>query len=144
MTVVARPPADGSRAGTMRWRVPISLALAVSFGVLIAIAVAAVLLLMREVAEHNTRELLVTNAEAVVNSVTDTLAGKKQAAQDQAEFVAKLIVDRSIAIDETQRIQDLLVGSLAVEPELSAAVVIRHSDLFSMLVVRDATGSPIP
>src|SRR5215475_11099844 len=99
---------------------------------------------MREVAEHNTRELLVTNAEAVVNSVTDTLAGKKQAAQDQAEFVAKLIVDRSIAIDETQRIQDLLVGSLAAEPELSAAVVIRHSDLFSMLVVRDATGRPIP
>jgi len=126
----------------MRWRLPISLALAVSFGVLVAIAVAAVLLLMRGVAERNTRELLVANAEAVVTAVTDTLDGKAKAAQDQAQFVANLIADGSVAIDQSQRLQDLLLGSLAVEPALSATAVIR-SDMFAVMAARDATGRPV-
>src|SRR5262245_25731407 len=141
MTTAARPPADGSRAGPMRWRLPISLALAVSFGVLVAIAVAAVLLLMARVAELSTRELLVTHTEAVVTALKDTLDSKGQAAQDQAQFIANLIVDGSVPIDQSQRLQDLLVGSLAVEPALSATAVIR-SDMFAVRAARDAAGRP--
>ena len=124
-----------------RLRVPISLALAVSFGVLVAVAVAAVLLLMADVAERNTRELLVQNAEAVVTTVTDTLDRKVRAAQDQAQFMANLIADGSVAIDQSQRLQDLLLGSLAVEPALSATAVI-NSDVFGIMAARDATGRP--
>ncbi len=126
----------------MRWRVPISLALAVSFGVLVAVAVTAVLGLMAGVAEQNTRELLVTNTEAVVAALTDTLTSKGQAAQDQAQFTANLIADGSVPIDQSQRLQDLLVGSLAVEPALSAAAVIR-SDIFAVMAARDAGGRPV-
>ena len=141
MTAVARPPADGSRAGPKRWRLPISLALAVSFGVLVAIAVAAVLLLMAHVAERNTRDLLVTNTEQMVRALTDTLASKVQAAQNQAQFTANLIADGSVAIDQSQRLEDLLEGSLAVEPALSATAVI-CSDMFAVRATRDAAGRP--
>jgi adenylate cyclase len=122
-------------------RLPIALALALSFGALIVIAVAAVLLLMRDVAERNTRDLLVANAEASVNAVYQALDNQVDAATQQAGFLTDLIQADKVTLDETGRLQDLLLGSLAAVPELTFAALVRN-DLFSVVAARNAFGEP--
>jgi adenylate cyclase len=122
-------------------RLPIALALALSFGALIAIAVAVVLLMMRDVAERNTRDLLVANAEESVNAVYQALDNQTDAARQQAGFLAGLIQADKVTLDETGRLQDLLLGSLAAVPELTFVALVR-SDLFGVVAARDALGEP--
>jgi class 3 adenylate cyclase len=122
-------------------RLPIALALALSFGALIAIAVAAVLLLMRDVAERNTRDLLVANAEESVSAVYQALDNQTDAARQQAGFLTGLIQADKVTLEETDRLQDLLLGSLAAVPELTFVALVR-SDLFGVVAARDALGEP--
>ncbi|HET6222128.1 MAG TPA: hypothetical protein VFE11_08180, partial [Dongiaceae bacterium] len=122
-------------------RLPIALALALSFGALIAIAVAAVLLLMRDVAERNTRDLLVANAEASVTAVYQALDNQIDAATQQADFLTGLIQADKFTLDETGRLQDLLLGSLAAVPELTFVALVRQ-DLFGVAAARNAAGQP--
>jgi adenylate cyclase len=122
-------------------RLPIALALALSFGALIAIAVAAVLLLMRDVAERNTRDLLVANAEESVNAVYQALDNQIDAATQQAGFLTGLIQADKVTLDETERLEDLLLGSLAAVPELTFVALVRN-DLFGVVAARNAFGEP--
>ncbi len=122
-----------------RVRVPIALVLALSFGALIAAAVAVVLLLMIRVAERNTTELLIDNGDAAVSAIAGSLRWRTDAASEQVAFIAELIESGEVRLDETQRLQDLLIGSLATVRELNAITVIRP-DLYGIAAARGADG----
>lgn len=118
------PPS--ARSPSSRWRLPISAVLVFGFGGLVAAAVGAVLFLSLDLADRTTHELLRLSAEDEIDRVVDALAHHLQPARDLVEFVAAEIERGAIPPEDDGRLQDLLLGTLAASPQVSAIAYIRE------------------
>jgi len=107
------------------WRPPISVVLVLGFGVLVAGAVAAVLLLALDVAERNTNELLRETAELSIGAQVENLDHHLRPAGTQVEFLANQLSAGAVPLDDDARLSDLLLGSLAAAPQLAGVVFVR-------------------
>ena len=107
------------------WRPPISVVLVLGFGVLVAGAVAAVLLLALDVAERNTNELLRESAELSIDAQVERLDRQLRPARNQVEFLANQLSAGAVPLEDDARLSDLLLGSLAAAPQLAGVVFVR-------------------
>lgn len=119
------------------WRPPISVVLVLGFGLLVAGAVAAVLLLALDVAERNTNELLRQTAELSIDAQVENLDFHLRPARNQVEFLANQLSAGAVPLDDDARLRDLLLGSLAAAPQLSGVAFVRD-DLHAVRAGRDA------
>src|SRR5882672_9401822 len=119
------------------WRPPISVVLVLGFGVLVAGAVAAVLLLALDVAERNTNELLRQTAELSIAAQLENLDFHLRPARNQVEFLANRLSAGAVPLDDDARLSDLLLGSLAAAPQLTGVAFVRD-DLHAVRAGRDA------
>jgi adenylate cyclase len=131
--VAAAPPK------TRNWRPPISVVLVLGFGLLVAGAVAAVLLLALDVAERNTNELLRQTAELSIDAQVENLDHHLRPARNQVEFLANRLSAGTVPLDDDARLRDLLLGSLAAAPQLTGVAFVRD-DLHSVRAGREAVG----
>lgn len=115
-----------ARAQSERWRLPISAVLVFGFGGLVAAAVGAVLYLSLDLADRITHELLRQDAENEIDRVADGLAHHLQPARSLVEFVASEIERGTVPPGDDQRLQDLLLGTLAAVPQVSAIAYVRE------------------
>ena len=107
------------------WRPPISVVLVLGFGVLVAGAVGAVLLLALDVAERNTNDLLRQTAELSIAAEVANLDHHLRPAGTQVEFLANQLSAGAVPLDDDARLSDLLLGSLAAAPQLAGVVFVR-------------------
>jgi class 3 adenylate cyclase len=118
------------------WRPPISAVLVFGFGALVAGAVAAELLLALDVAERNTNELLRRSAELSIQAQVENLDHHLSPARSQVEFLARQLSSGAIPLDDDDRLRDLLLGSLAAAPQITAVAFVRE-DLHAVRAARD-------
>jgi len=119
------------------WRPPISVVLVLGFGLLVAGAVAAVLLLALDIARRNTNELLRQTAELSIDAQVENLDSHLRPARNQVEFLANRLSAGTVPLDDDGRLGDLLLGSLAAAPQLTGVVFVRD-DLHAVRAGREA------
>ncbi len=122
---------------TYSWRPSISVVLVLGFGVLVAGAVAAVLLLALDVAERNTNELLRQTAELSIDAQVENLDHHLRPSRNQVEFLANQLSAGVVPLDDDARLSDLLLGSLAAAPQLTGVAFVRD-DLHAVRAGREA------
>ena len=113
---------DGKQSG---FRLSISRTLTLGLTFLFLASLGTSLWFAFDAAQQNTleleRELSELTVEAAIREV-DTHLG---AAQDQVEFLGKLIERGEVNLDDEQRLTDLLVGALAAAPQVSGIALVR-------------------
>ncbi|HEY7688075.1 MAG TPA: adenylate/guanylate cyclase domain-containing protein [Dongiaceae bacterium] len=113
------------------WRPPIAAVFIFGFGGLIAGAIAAVLLVALDISQRNTNELMRQAAELSIDGVVATINHHLQPPRSQVEFLANRLSAGDVPLDDDSRLQDLLLGSLAAAPQITAVVFVR-SDLHAV------------
>jgi class 3 adenylate cyclase len=120
------------------WRPSISVVLVLGFGLLVAGAVAAVLLLALDIARRNTNELLRQSAELSIDAQVENLDHHLRPARNQVEFLANQLSAGAVPLDDDARLRDLLLGSLAAAPQLTGVAFVRSDGLHSVRAGREA------
>jgi class 3 adenylate cyclase len=111
--------------------------LVLGFGLLVAGAVAAVLLLALDVARRNTSELLRETAELSIRAQVSDLDHHLRPARLQVEFLARQLADGNVPLDDDDRLRDLMLGSLAAAPQIAGVAFVR-ADLHAVRAGREA------
>ena len=115
------PPSTSEAEVPRRFRLPLAGALAVAFGALVALAVAAVLLISYVVGRDSAIELMREREELTVSILENRLADAIHPAAEQLAVVAT-ILERNTAISYGRlRIADLLSGAVAARQIASAS-----------------------
>ncbi len=122
--------------------IPFAVALAASSGLLILIAVLAVLAMQWSVSHENTITLLNEKVELIIERIESGVRGHLDPARDQAEFVARQIESGTVKLTDRARLADLLTGSLAGVPQ-SAGIVVWNTDLDRFGILRGPDDSLI-
>lgn len=107
------------------WRYPIWLVLATTFGSLAAIAIALGAAVVSLVSYDSTYDLLNTFADREITNLEKTLKSELDPALEQVRFMSGYLASDRVALDDNQRLSDLLMGSLAASPQLTAVAFIR-------------------
>ena len=115
-------------------RVPIRVALAFTFGVIIAV-IAAALILALESGRQNTIALARNRSEKIIDTMVDRTRLHLDPARDQSEFLAKLFRDGDIDPQDEAASLSQLRAALAGIPQIAALAVIR-TDLKQLRVER--------
>jgi class 3 adenylate cyclase len=126
--------APGKRQG--RWRPSIGTVMAVGFGGLVAIAIAAVLLVALGAAQRNTFDLLRTSSEAGLAALVGGLGDQLHAPGHAAAYIARAIESGAVAPDDEERLKDILLGALAATPQVRGIAFVRQ-DLRAAAAARD-------
>ena len=116
---VVAPRARKPRLGPF----PISVTLAVSIGVLVAIAVVSVLAIQWSTSRRNTLDLVNVITALVVEGIEDEIDGHLRPAARQARFISRLIADGTYELSDKEALTDLLRGALSGMPQIAAIVV---------------------
>ncbi len=125
-------------SGATRIRLRISVMLAVSIGLLVALAVLSVLIIQVWVTRQNTLDLLNEKVGFILNSVENDIAGHLNPVREQIEFIAVQIESGAYDIADRPRLRTLLTGALAPLPQVDRIVVI-DLDLRTLAVRREET-----
>ena len=115
-------------------RVPIRVALSITFGVIIAV-IAAALILALESGRQNTIALAGNRSERIIDTMVDRTRLHLDPARDQSEFLAKLFRDGDIDPQDEAASLSQLRAALAGIPQIAALAVIR-TDLKQLRVER--------
>ena len=115
-------------------RVPIRVALAFTFGVIIAV-IAAALILALESGRQNTIALARNRSEKIIDTMVDRTRLHLDPARDQSEFLARLFRDGDIDPQDEAASLSQLRAALAGIPQIAALAVIR-TDLKQLRVER--------
>ena len=110
----------------------ITVTLAVTIGVLVAIAVISVLAIGVETNRRNTLDLLNDKATLIVQTIERDVASHLDPAQNQLVYLASRLADMVDPL-EKQRVGDLLLGAIAATPEISFLAFWDH-ELFQVAV----------
>ncbi|TDQ12836.1 class 3 adenylate cyclase [Phyllobacterium brassicacearum] len=128
------PPNSGEEASGRPQSVPIRVALAITFGVIIAV-IAAALILALESGRQNTIALAGNLSERIIDTIVDRTRLHLDPARDQSEFLAKLFHDGDIDPQDEAASLSQLRAALAGIPQIAALAVIR-TDLKQLRVER--------
>lgn len=107
------------------WRYPIWLVLAATFGSLAAFAIALGAAVVSFVAYDSTYEVLNSFADREITNLKDTLEAELDPALEQVRFMSGYVTSNRVSLDDNRRLSDLLMGSLAASPQLTAVAFIR-------------------
>ncbi|WP_374656347.1 adenylate/guanylate cyclase domain-containing protein [Dongia sp.] len=121
------------------WRFSIWLVLAATFGGLAAIAIAVVALVINAIAYENTYNLLNTIADREITTLEQALKNELDPALEQVRFLSGYLASAKVTPDDDARLSDLLMGSLAASPQLTAVSFIR-TDLSVVVASRQLNG----
>ena len=113
----------GRRAA--RWRPTVAAALFVGFGGLVFVAATAAFLVAALVAERNTTELVTDTAELYLENMELRIEAILDPARQKVEFVAAYLESGRTALDDDQRISDLLLGALASGADVAGLAYVR-------------------
>lgn len=120
-------------------RFPIWLVLAVTFGGLATIAVAVAAAAINYVAVTNTTKLLNNVADREITTLEQSLESALNPALQQVTFLSGYLANRQVSPDDDERLADLLMGSLAASPQLTAVSFIRPN-LQAVVAARQVNG----
>ncbi|MEO3427971.1 adenylate/guanylate cyclase domain-containing protein [Pelagibius sp. CAU 1746] len=141
-------PASGGGAANRRareaaacrgWRPTIAGVLISGFGLLVLVAVSAVLLVALGTAQKNTVALLRQTADAAVAGLIDRIDIHLGAARDQSEFLARIIAEGDIDPGDRGQLGDAMLGALAAAPQVTGMGFFTQEG-WSLRVGRDADG----
>lgn len=118
---------------------PIWLVLAATFGGLAAFAIAVVAFTINRIAIDNTQELVTYFAEREIVTLQNALEDELDPALEQVKFLSSYMASGRVAPEDETRLGDLLMGSLAASPQLSAVSFIRN-DLSVVIASRQYDG----
>ena len=108
--------ATGGHARTL----PIAMVLALSFGLLVVLAVAAVLLIGFSTSRTNTLDLLNEKSTMIVGIIENGVRGHLDPALDQATFIHRQVEAGVLDLTDRARVADMLMGALAAAPQIAA------------------------
>ena len=115
-------------------RVPIRVALALTFGVIIAVTAVALILAL-ESGRQNTIELVRDRSERIIDTIVERTRLHLDPARDQSEFLARLFRDGDLDPQNEATLLSQLRAALAGIPQIAALAVIR-TDLKQLRVER--------
>ena len=121
------------------WRFSIWLVLAATFGGLAALAIAIVSGVIYLIAYDNTYDLLNTIANREIVTLEQALENELDPALEQVRFLSGYLASAKVAPEDDARLSDLLMGSLAASPQLTAVTFIR-TDLNVVEAARQLDG----
>ncbi len=125
-----------------RQGVSLTITLAVSISLLVLIAVVSVLGLGLVSGTRNTMSLLREQAELAVASMVDKVSTHLGAARNQLVFVSSLIENGKVDLENEQRLLDVMTGSLAAAPQISA-ILFMSPQLKTTIVARTPNGPQV-
>jgi len=114
----------GRHAAVAGRGVAMVLALTVSLGGLVLVAVLSVLGITLYVARENTRDLLSDNGQLLVFSIEQRVDALLKPAENQLSYIASRIADGTVEKTDPDRNMDLLTGALSATPQITAIVYI--------------------
>ena len=107
--------ADNTSSGTP---IPISLTLATSIGLLVAIAVGVVFWTEWSTAQKNTSKLVSQRANLYADQILKDLDAELQPARHQADLIADRIQRGVLDPTDTEQFEAVLISSLAAAPQI--------------------------
>jgi len=107
--------------------IPISLTLAASIGVLVAIAVSAVFWIQWSTAQRNTIELVTDRANLYADQILSNIKNQLQPAPYLAEFIAGKIERGELDPSDSAQFETALVHSLAAVPQILSIAFIDNN-----------------
>ncbi len=102
------------------WTLSIATILALSFGLLVVLAVATVLLIGFSASRKNTLGLLNEKSTMIVSLIETGVRGHLNPALDQATFIGRQVEAGTLDTDQSARVADVLTGALAAAPQITA------------------------
>ena len=105
---------------------PMSLALAIGFGALIAVAVGATLWISLSAAKDNALRMLSSAGETLVNGMIENVEDHLYGAENQVAFLVELIAERELDPGNEDKFADVLLGILGAAPEILGIGFIRE------------------
>jgi class 3 adenylate cyclase len=124
-----------------RVRAPIWLVLVLTFAGLVVITAAVIGIRLYSTAFRSTVDLVAEIGDTRLSATTDALRRELQPAEESSRFLADYVLSGRVSIRDDQRIEDLLLGSLAASPQVIAVAFIR-SDLYVVAAARNSGGDP--
>lgn len=123
----------------LRGRLPITGLLAISFGTLVLVAVGAVLAVSLLGASANTGALLRSRVDITLTAISWQIENHLRPVEAQVEYLAKLVADGRLDIQNREETNAVVLGALAATPQVRGMVVVRPD----MTIVRldRATGT---
>jgi class 3 adenylate cyclase len=113
-----------SRIAKRRLRVPIWLVLVMVLGGMTSIMAVVIGVRFYVAGLASTRELVEDLGRSSLTQLTETIESQLQPAADQAKFLANLLSRDQVDPKDNQRLQDLLLGSLAAVRQLRAVAYV--------------------
>jgi adenylate cyclase len=127
-------PISAGGLSSTRPRVPIRVALAITFGVIIAVTAAALVLAL-ESGSRNTVALVNDRSERIIDTIVERTRLHLDPARDQSEFLARLVSDGDLDPMDEAASMNQLRAALAGIPQIAALAIIR-TDLKQLRVER--------
>ena len=144
MTEAAPGGADDSKASEAPacrgWRPTIAGVLISGFGLLVLVAVSAVLLVALGTAQKNTVALLRQTADTAVAGLIDRIDIHLGAAREQSEFLARIVATGDIDPGNREELADAMLGALAAAPQVTGIGFFTQEG-WSLRIGRDAGGT---
>jgi len=129
-------PNSGDKASSKHLRrIPIHVALAATFGIIIAVTAVALILAL-ESGRQNTVALVRDRSERIMDTIVERTRLHLDPARDQSEFLARLFLDGEIDPQDEDASMSQLRAALAGLPQIAALAVIR-TDLTQLRVERN-------
>ena len=122
-----------------RWRPTIAVVLIFGFGLLVLVAVSSVMLVALGTAQKNTVALLRQTADFSVASLIDRIGYHLGSAQQQTEYLAKMIGRGAIDIRNRENLGDAMLGAMAAAPQVTGIAYFSKQG-WSLRVGRDDSG----
>lgn len=120
-------------------RLPISWVLVIVFSGLISLTAGVITWRLYVAAEASTGDTLRNMGENQLAALAKAVEAELRPAEEQSRFIGEYIESGHVDVNDQQRIQDLLLGSLAASPQLIAVAFIR-SDMKAISAGRNVNG----
>ena len=108
----------------VRWRLSMSSVLSLCFGSLITVSLLLVLGITVNNATRSTIDLLRKEAELGISLITGEIENHLSSARIQTAFVARILETGGVDVDDSVRLESLMVGAMAADPAIGGLVFV--------------------
>ena len=106
-------------APARRWRVSVTAVAVFGLGALVALAAGAVLWLGLGSAAESTRRLIHERSDTVLDSLERELGSRLEPIREQARWIATLVADGKLDLEDEARTDNFMFGALAATPQVA-------------------------
>jgi len=119
-----KPGMTGARRGRRWFEISLARLLAISFGLLVALAVCGVLFLTVTANIRNTVSLLNLRAVETVESLVALIDSRMSPAADTVQTLAMLVESGALDVNDDVQLEQVLTGAISANPLVTALIVI--------------------